>query len=293
MMSWRTAVLRAPTEHECCTVAQRYLSHAVPSRHGHHREFIAKVCAWNATKSRTAGELDWEDDVDQWHCAEYVVFAGQHPQATTTAPYALAQLALTRVKAWVVLTLSAAGPAGRLPQRRLDDAQMAAERHAQAQQQDESRFTHELLDAFTQALGAQWHQVPAATHLFERLCAQQRANKTRSLEDFHQEVSGFMRDKFTLMVCACAHCTEQGRADRETLAQEEHLPPFDLGCSCQVQWEHDWVFDPQHSDTPNLDAAIELWAQSNMKGISIQVPSIQQLVAFEQARMLDALNKSS
>ena len=287
MVSWGTPVLRAPTEHECSTVAQRYLSHAVPSLHEEHRDFIVKVCAWDATKSRSAGDLDWTDDVQQWQCAEYAQFAAQHPQAPTTAAYALAQLALTRVTAWVVLTLSRAGPAGRLPERQADDTQTAVAHHAQAQQLELKRFTQKLSYAFSLALGGQWRQQPAAACLFERLCAQQRANKTRSFEDFHREVSGFMQDAFTLMVSACRHCTGQGIADRPTLAQEAHLPPFDLGCSCQVRWEHDWVREPDHSDTPNLDAAIARWVQSKDRGFSNHLLLIRQLAAFEEARFLD------
>ena len=59
MPSWRTQLLREPTREECAAVAQRYLDRAAPSMDPKHREFIAKVCAWNATKSRRAGELDW------------------------------------------------------------------------------------------------------------------------------------------------------------------------------------------------------------------------------------------
>lgn len=280
-------MLREPTQQECYTVAQRYLSHAVPSLHEAHRDFIARICAWNATKSRRAGDLDWADDVEEWHCAEYSQFAAQHPQAPTTAAYALAQLALTRVRAWVVLTLSATGPAGQVPRRQADDARMAAERLAQAQQLDLNLFAQELSDAFTKALGAQWRQQPAAKHLFERICTQQRVNKIRSLDDFHREVSGFMQDTLTLMVSICLHCLQLGKTDRKICSQEENLPPFDLGCHCQVHWEHDWVFDPRTASTPHLDASIEQWVQSNVKGGSIQVPSIQQMVAFEEARLLD------
>ncbi len=293
MPSWRTPVLREPTEHECYTVARTYLSHAAPSLQGEHQDFIAKVCAWNATKSRNAGELDWADDVDQWHCDEYAQFAAHNQQESQTPAFALAQLAFTRVTAWVVLTLSATGPAGRVPQRQAEDARMAAERHAQAQQMDLNRFNDELAHAFTQALGTQWRQQPAALSLFERLCAQQHANKIRSLDDFHHEVSGFMQDAFTLRVSTCHHCLQLGKSDREIPAYQGHLPPFDLGCSCQVDWEHNWVLEPKTSSTPHLDAVIEQWIQSSVKGLSIQAPSIRKMVVFEEARLLDISKKSN
>lgn len=287
MPSWRTEILRAPTHEDCVGVAQRYLDAAVPSMAHPHRQFIAKVCAWNATKARTDGDLDWDDDTQHWHCAEYSQWVAQHPSAQIVAAYALASLAFTRVAAWVMLTLSAFGPAGRVPQRQADDALLAAQRHAQAQQLNLPQFASELSDAFTQALGQHWRQQAAAVRLFERLCEQHRAEKQRSLEDFHQEVSGFMQDVFTLRVRACPSCVQQGRADRDIVAHEEHLPPFDMGCSCQVDWKHDWTFEPQTSNTPHLDAAIAQWIQAHVKGGSIQVPTIEQLVAFEQARMLD------
>ena len=293
MPSWNTQLLRQPTNRECLEVAQRYLDSAAPSMDPIHRQFIAKVCAWNATRSRTAGDLDWEEDAELWYCAEYAQFAAVHPDATTPAAYALASLAFTRVRAWVVLTLSAFGPAGRVPQRKADDARMAAERYAQAQQLDVSGFKQELSDAFTQALGQHWHKQAAAVSLFERLCAQRRADKQRSLESFHQEVSGFMQDTFTLHVRTCPSCAHQGRTDRDIVAHEEHLPPFDLGCACQVHWEHRWVTEPKTSNTPQLDSAIDQWVKSNVKGGSIQIPTIEQLVAFEQARLNDFMSKSN
>ena len=170
---------------------------------------------------------------------------------------------------------------------------MAAERHAQAQQMDLNRFNDELAHAFTQALGTQWRQQPAALSLFERLCAQQHANKIRSLDDFHHEVSGFMQDAFTLRVSTCHHCLQLGKSDREIPAYQGHLPPFDLGCSCQVDWEHNWVLEPKTSSTPHLDAVIEQWIQSSVKGLSIQAPSIRKMVVFEEARLLDISKKSN
>lgn len=287
MTSWKTLLLREPTQQECYAVAQRYLSRAVPSLQEAHRDFIAKVCAWNATKSRRAGDLDWADDVEQWNCAEYAQFAAQHPQALRTAAYALSLLALTRVRAWVVLTLSATGPAGRVPKRQADDAQMAAERHARAQQLDLNLFTQELSDTFTKALGSLWRRQPAAKHLFERLRAHQRVNKTRSLNDFRREVSGFMPDTFTLVVNTCPHCLQLGKTDQQICPHEENLPPFDLGCHCQVHWSHEWIFESGTANKPHLDASIEQWIQSNRQGGSIKVPSLQQMVAFEEARLLD------
>ncbi|MDZ4125175.1 MAG: class I tRNA ligase family protein [Hydrogenophaga sp.] len=269
-------------------MAQRYLDSAVPSMDPKHRQFIATVCAFNATKSRTAGDLDWEDDADHWHCAEYAQFVADYPDATTPAAYALASLAFTRVKALVILTLSAFGPAGRVPQRQAGDAQMAAERHAQAQQLDVPRFEAVLSEAFTQAWGQHWRHQAAARSLFERLCAQRRAEKQRSMESFHQEVSGFLQDDFTLHVCVCPSCAQQGRTDRAIAMDEAHLPPFDLGCDCQVHWEHDWLTEPKTADTPRLDAAIEQWVKSNVHGGSIQVPTIEQLVAFEHTKLIDA-----
>lgn len=293
MASWNTQVLRAPTHEECLAVAQRYLDSAVPSMNPNHRHFIASVCAYNATKSRSAGDLDWEDDANTWQCAEYVQFAAKHSDATTPAAYALASLAFTRLRAWVMLTLSAFGPAGRIPQRQANDAQMAAERHAQAQQLDAPQFEKDLSAAFTQALGQHWRHQAAAKSLFERLCAQRRADKQRSLESFHQEVSGFLQDVFTLHVGACPSCVQQGRADRDIVMDETHLPPFNLGCRCQVHWEHNWLTESKGFDTPQLDAAIALWAKSNVNGSSIQVPTIEQLVAFEQVRMFDIMRKST
>lgn len=291
MASWNTQLLHEPTQEECLAVAQRYLNSAVPSMDPKHRQFIAWVCAWNATRSRTAGDLDWEDDAAHWHCAEYAQFAAKHPDADTPAAYALASLAFTRVSAWVMLTLSAFGPAGRVPQRQADDAQMAAKRHAQAQQLDVPRFEADLSDTFTQALGQHWRHQAAAVSLFERMCAQRRADQQRPLKSFHQEVSGFLQDVFTLHVRACPSCAQQGRADRAIEMDEAHLPPFDLGCSCQVQWEHDWLTEPKNSQTPQLDAAMDQWVKSNVKGSSIQVPTIVQLVAFEQARLNDSTSK--
>ena len=293
MPSWRTQLLREPTREECAAVAQRYLDRAAPSMDPKHREFIAKVCAWNATKSRRAGELDWEDDAQTWRCAEYAQWVAEHPDAPPVAAYTLASLAFTRVAAWVMFTLSAFGPAGRVPQRQEDDTRRAAQRHAQAQQLDVRQFEQELSDAFTQALGAHWRQQAAANRLFERLCEQRRVEKHRSLASFHQEVSEFMQDVFTLRVSACPSCKQQGRADRDILAHEEHLPPFDLGCTCQTHWEHGWVHEPKTSDTPQLDAAISQWVQVNVQGGSIQVPTIPQLVAFEQAKMSDDLKNSN
>jgi hypothetical protein len=52
-----------------------------------------------------------------------------------------------------------------------------------------------------------------------------------------------------------------------------------------VQWEHDWLTEPKSSNTPQLDAAIDQWVKANVKGGSISIPSIEQLVAFEQARL--------
>jgi hypothetical protein len=285
MASWNTQLIREPTHEECLALSHRYLDGAVPSMDPKHRQFIATVCAYNATKSRIAGDLDWEEDVQYWHCAEYAQFAAKHPGVPTPAAYALASLAFTRVRAWVMLTLSAFGPAGRVPQRQADDAQMAAERHEQARQMDVPRFEAELSDAFTQALGQHWRHEAAAKSLFERLCAQRRADQQRPLESFHQEVSGFLRDVFTLHVRVCASCAQQGRADRAIEMGEAHLPPFDLGCCCQVQWEHDWLTEPKSSNTPQLDAAIDQWVKANVKGGSISIPSIEQLVAFEQARL--------
>lgn len=291
MPSWNTQLLRQPTNKECFDVAQRYLDSAVPSMNPMHRQFIAKVCVWNATRSRTAGDLDWQDDAERWHCAEYGQFTAEHPGAPPTAAYALESLAFTRVRAWVMLTLSAFGPAGRVPQRQADNARMAAERYTQAQQLDVSGFERELSDAFAHALGQHWHQQGAAVSLFERLCAQRRADKQRSLESFHQEVSGFMQDTFTLHVNACPSCAQQGRPDRDIVAHEHCLPPFDLGCSCQVRWEHGWVMQPKTADTPHLDAALDQWVKSNVQGGSLQVPTIEQLVAFERSRLNDFMSK--
>lgn len=287
MASWNTQLLREPTHEECLALAQRYLDGAVPSMDPKYRQFIATVCAYNATKSRNAGDLDWEDDADTWHSAEYAQFAAKHLDASTPAAYALASLAFMRVRAWVMLTLSAFGPAGRVPQRHADDARLAAERHAQAQQLDVPRFEAELSDAFTHALGQHWRHQAAARSLFERLCAQRRVDKQRSLESFHQEVSGFLQDVFTLHVRVCPSCAQQGRADRAIEMDEAHLPPFDLGCHCQVHWERDWITEPKISETPQLDAAIDQWVKSNVQGGSIQIPTIEQLTAFEHARMID------
>lgn len=292
MPSWKTAVQRQPTKQECFNVAAAFLAQAAPSVQATHRDFIAEVCAWNAVKSRDAGDLDWPDEVQNLRCAEFDQFWAGKERPDLDAGFTLSRMAWVRMESWVVLTLSQFGQAVRTPQRQADDERMAAERFDQAQQLDLNSVAAGLANAFAQELGPNWRQDPAAHHLFERLMRQRRVDKARSMDDFRREVASFMQDKYSLMVHTCPHCQQMGKSEREIAPLEENLPPYDFACSCSVSWAHDWVFEPREDDTPERDALVDAWVKANVKGLSVSVPTIAQMVEFEAAAMRDRAAQS-
>lgn len=244
MASWNLLLLRKPTKDECMDVAMRYVEQAaassIPIERARH---AAESAVWDLCSSRNAGSLDWPDDYREWTWPEL----SQHMQSTgvdagqIVPAFHLAGLIAVRIRAWVAMTLDAHGPEPMAKERNDRDWADALQRHRSAQALDVQAFRTELEMAVQQELGNEWRQDPAARSLIERLVAQQEANKKATVQEFFNEASSFLQDKYSLAVTPCLECARQHSPKVEIMPLESALPPFHLTCTCEVNWRHEWV----------------------------------------------------
>lgn len=164
----------------------------------------------------------------------------------------------------------------------------ALQRHRNAQALDLQAFRTELEIAVQQELGNEWRQDHAARSLIERLIAQQEVNKKATVQEFFNEASSFLQEKYSLAVTPCPVCARQHSPKVEIVPLELELPPFHPTCTCEVNWRHEWVFSEPSRGTESLDASIRDWLTSAVEGIGIRAPSLRDLLTFERARLCDA-----
>lgn len=287
MTSWRTSVVREPTEVECEALALRYaesLGHSIP-----HAVTVnaAQAVGWNVCHPRRPGDFS-TDETLEWKWPEleaHLISSGCNPSECSPV-FWLERLMKTRICAWVVMKLSQFGPEPKMEERRLSDMELARQRLARAAAVDLDEFEATVERELQEALGPSWRQDPAACALADRLIASQRAEKRKTIQDLHSEVSSFMQDVYTLQVEPCEECRTRGIEKHTVEPTEAALPPYHLSCSCEVRWDHKWRFD-ERPVSPNLDAAIKAWSSRSVNGLSVQIPTLHELLEFERARLQD------
>ncbi|MBS1229457.1 MAG: hypothetical protein H6R17_2734 [Proteobacteria bacterium] len=270
-------------------VAMRYVEQYASSMPTERARHAAESAVWNLCSPRNAGSLDWPDGYNEWTWAELsqsLELTGGDSKNVVPA-FRLASLIAVRVRAWVTMTLAAYGPVPAAIERGKRDWATAIGHHQRAQTFDIQAFRTKLVTAVQQEIGEEWHQNPAARSLVDRLVRKQEANKRATVQEFFNDASSFMQDKYFLVVTPCPECVRQQCTKSQIEAQELALPPFHLTCSCEVAWQHEWVFDEPDRSTENFEASIQGWLASSLKGLSIQPPSIRDLLSFEEARLRD------
>jgi hypothetical protein len=103
-----------------------------------------------------------------------------------------------------------------------------------------------------------------------------------------------MKDVFRLEVKRCPLCIALGQPailidiDRGTDIKVESLPPFHPSCECQVDWCRDWRFtNTLDSHDSNYNRVFGKWKNENIKGLPVRMPTLEDLVKWEEATMLD------
>jgi hypothetical protein len=285
MASWYAMLLREPTYEECMAVALRYVGEETKSWETGRAEHAAEAAVWGLLNPRSC--LDWPRDATSWSWPELSSFFEETGRSLPNAAPAfyLSSLVAVRVRAWVVMTLAAHGPTPRAQKRDADDWALAKERFEDAQAFDVAEFRANLEFALERELGSRWKRDRAARHVLNRLVEKQEANKSKTVDDFYQEVSSFMKDAYSLEANPCQECAGLQAGNRVVEPIESALPPFHLACSCEVGWEHSWVFDTPRENKTQLDQSIQDWSAAQ-NGLSAGL-SIRDLLSFEKARMLD------
>lgn len=287
MSSWRTSVSREPTEGECEAVALRYalslgcsIPHAVALN-------AAEAAAWNACHPRESCDFSTDETLQwKWPALEAHSILSNDDQIDPIPVFWLEDLMKTRIRAWVVMTLSQFGPASRIEARRSSDMELARQRLNRAAAIDLDEFIISVERELQDGLGPAWRRDPAAHALAERVISWQRAEKQKTMQDLYGEISSFMEDVYTLQAEPCNECGLRGVKNHSIAPTEEALPPWHLSCSCEVRWEHEWKFDELPS-SPNLDAAIKAWISRSVSGFSVQAPTLHELLEFERAKLHD------
>lgn len=282
---------RNPTEIECKSVGLRYIEYLgcqIPSNIAAH---VSDFIAWEICRPRNAGSLDWTDECLNWKWADLSSLSKKMGQTEPECHvFQLSRLTSTRINAWMEITLSKFGPTSRVSERTEQDWITARERYNAAQSLDIEAFKSNLEHAILLEIGPDALNQLAAQRLVERLVNQQKNYKSRSVDDFYNEVSSFMQDKFEIEVEQCTECSRQGNTVKHIAPTETSLPPFHILCECKVRWKHSWIFSEQERNASVLDSEINSWVLNNIQGTSIRPPSLRDLLNFENARLQDEIN---
>ena len=201
--------------------------------------------------------------------------------------YRLLELCMSRIRAWVYRSMSSSAPEHWLAAREASDWQRAADRVERAKALDPMAERHEIARIFAATFGPQWQQREAARRVFDRLAKSIERETNASVEDVYEDASSFMRDVIQLELERCVLCAHLGRPTLLSNDDESALPPFHLSCTCTLSWRHRWEFAANPAPGSNFDRIVSKWCKSSINGLSVRLPSIADLVSWEEARMRD------
>lgn len=203
-------------------------------------------------------------------------------------------LALThnRLRSWVVVHLDSQRPEIQQQERRQQDKINASKHFRDLRNMNIDMEKQRLQEAFRAELGNSWRRNEIAERTFSKICRKLELRSHMSLQELEQESASFLRNNYWLEVKRCPLCEHLEHVQQVADPNNEScLPPYHPSCECIVDWKHEQAKSEgsENERGPHFNEALEKWVKTHILGMGVVLPTIRDIIAFEEAIMADEM----